>query len=716
MSNRLLKKSRLARYRRSRSAAEPIIVINPVPDAPESPAIVYEPSTTSLDLTWSAPSGGSTPTGYTVKRSATAGGPYTTIATTASTSYSDEDVPYEKERFYYVISAYNETGNGNNSSEVSDVCYFPVRYVFFRQGAGIILGYAPLNNSFFTTLRDFANNVDIQDAEYCYGMDWALVAENDINVISQWQFAHNGPLFGSFLHGSLTAAWGVRAYQDSIWYSARNGTSTSLYRQDRYDDNSGTATSYDNTVAQVNTLYIDRTNEEVYIGLSGGRVMKRSVDGTGSFININGTTKIGTPSNASTFVYDHINDQYIYGDGGTTIYRKNADFSGSEESLTLSVGCTSLYIDFASNELICGLLTGWVRVNLSTFTVVSGSYVTSYGSVTVTDVQGIGTNINHKVTPDVYISDGKVYLDFEPFIKLDFDSVEVFRSTSEGGTYSSLGTVSDVLDESNKMYVDSAVSNGTTYYYKVQPTDVLGNVYPLGNIVSATPTAITDLPTTGLVALYKFDEGSGSIVTDSVGTDHGTVVNGSWDAEGLIFNGSSTTVNMNSPSLGGVTLDINKNRSTGESFTFLVVARADDTSANVILAKSDTGVSTAQQFVLRSSSNNIDIRLLGELTILSSANGQEIKVIQLTWHSEKNEMYGWIDTTETFMGDGVISPEVTPNFYLGSRANSSDFLNGKIYYMAVWNKRMTPAEAIRNYNIMYDIMADRGVSLVAAKV
>src|SRR6185437_3495139 len=60
---------------------------------------------------------------------------------------------------------------------------------------------------------------------------------------------------------------------------------------------------------------------------------------------------------------------------------------------------------------------------------------------------------------------------------------------------------------------------------------------------------------TGLVAAYSFDEGSGSTVADASGNgNNGTVTNGSWTTgvhgDALSFNGSSTIVNVpDSPSL-----------------------------------------------------------------------------------------------------------------------------------------------------------------------
>src|SRR5207245_680196 len=66
-------------------------------------------------LSWSASSGA---TSYNVKRSTTSGGPYTTIASPTTTSYTDTGVT-NGTTYYYVVSAVNPAGESANSSQVS---------------------------------------------------------------------------------------------------------------------------------------------------------------------------------------------------------------------------------------------------------------------------------------------------------------------------------------------------------------------------------------------------------------------------------------------------------------------------------------------------------------------------------------------------------------------------------------------------------------------
>jgi len=66
-------------------------------------------------LSWSASSGA---TSYNVKRSTTSGGPYTTIASPTTTSYTDTGLT-NGTTYYYVVSAVNGAGESANTSQAS---------------------------------------------------------------------------------------------------------------------------------------------------------------------------------------------------------------------------------------------------------------------------------------------------------------------------------------------------------------------------------------------------------------------------------------------------------------------------------------------------------------------------------------------------------------------------------------------------------------------
>ena len=95
-------------------------------------------------------------------------------------------------------------------------------------------------------------------------------------------------------------------------------------------------------------------------------------------------------------------------------------------------------------------------------------------------------------------------------------------------------------------YKDTSVSASTSYSYRVRATDAAGNLGPYSNTASATTPAASS----GLVAAFGFDEGSGSTVTDASGNgNNGTIANATWAASGkygkaLQFNGTSALVTI----------------------------------------------------------------------------------------------------------------------------------------------------------------------------
>ena len=88
----------------------------PISPAEAPTALIARTSDFKVDLSWTASEGA---TGYNIKRSTTAGGPYATIKNNASgTTYTDANVIYGT-TYYYVVSAVNQVGESGNSNEVS---------------------------------------------------------------------------------------------------------------------------------------------------------------------------------------------------------------------------------------------------------------------------------------------------------------------------------------------------------------------------------------------------------------------------------------------------------------------------------------------------------------------------------------------------------------------------------------------------------------------
>jgi hypothetical protein len=98
---------------------EPVwLLIGPVtePTAPAAPTgLTATAGDGQVTLSWTASSGA---TSYTVKRSASAGGPYTNVDTVSTTSYLNTGLT-NGTTYYYVVSASNSAGSSANSAQAS---------------------------------------------------------------------------------------------------------------------------------------------------------------------------------------------------------------------------------------------------------------------------------------------------------------------------------------------------------------------------------------------------------------------------------------------------------------------------------------------------------------------------------------------------------------------------------------------------------------------
>ncbi len=86
---------------------------NPPPPVPTN--LAATPGNAQVSLTWTASSGA---TSYNVKRSTTSGGPYSTVGTPGTNSFTNTSLT-NGTTYYYVVSAVNSNGESANSSQVS---------------------------------------------------------------------------------------------------------------------------------------------------------------------------------------------------------------------------------------------------------------------------------------------------------------------------------------------------------------------------------------------------------------------------------------------------------------------------------------------------------------------------------------------------------------------------------------------------------------------
>jgi acid phosphatase type 7 len=94
-----------------------VAIVKSAPTTPAAPTgLTATPGNNQVSLTWNASAGALT---YNVKRSASSGGPYSTIATGVSSTSFVDTTALNGTTHYYVVSAVNAAGESGNSNEAS---------------------------------------------------------------------------------------------------------------------------------------------------------------------------------------------------------------------------------------------------------------------------------------------------------------------------------------------------------------------------------------------------------------------------------------------------------------------------------------------------------------------------------------------------------------------------------------------------------------------
>jgi len=155
-----------------------VIVSASVPPAvPSKPVVVNK--ATQIDLKWESASGALT---YKVKRGTVSGGPYTTVATVADTTYADAEVT-PGNPYYYVVSSAGNTKESANSSEAFG----------FAGASTATWNPVPLSDSLNLAGNWLENALPVNPSILNFGSTADSVLVNDINNLeaSRINFSEN---------------------------------------------------------------------------------------------------------------------------------------------------------------------------------------------------------------------------------------------------------------------------------------------------------------------------------------------------------------------------------------------------------------------------------------------------------------------------------------------------------------------------------------------
>jgi hypothetical protein len=266
-------------------------------------------------------------------------------------------------------------------------------------------------------------------------------------------------------------------------------------------------------------------------------------------------------------------------------------------------------------------------------------------------------------------------------------SYNVKRSTVSGGPYSTIGT------PAMNTFTDSALANGTTYYYVVSALNEAGEG-PDSIQVSATPTASSP---TGMVTRLTFDNGTAS---DSSGYgNNGTLRNGALVVDDpergkvLSLDGVDDYVDLGNPtslnlSVGGqatitawaklaVTHNHNTILSKGEwKEAYSLVVKGDTSPANELWTGNDTSVFSGDPVPLNVWTH-VAVVIVGDLTTFY-INGQVSGALN-------QDRGNPIDNTS-------VGVSIGREQYSGSLPAGRWFFNGKLDDVRIYQRALSQSE------------------------
>ncbi len=219
--------------------------------------------------------------------------------------------------------------------------------------------------------------------------------------------------------------------------------------------------------------------------------------------------------------------------------------------------------------------------------------------------------------------------------------------------------------------------------------------YTVTDSAGDSATATVNVTILGMIADYKFDEGSGLTATDSTGNGYtGTINNATFTTgitglstdHALLFNGTNSTVSFsNSPSLGG----------TGNFSLGAWVKTSATTAGDIIEQRDANGYNGEYELTVGSS---------GKVSFYIYNNGYQFNITTTqavndgNWHqitATRNGSIGtiYIDGVQAATGSGtVLSLTSTITVTLGADVRSNDsYFNGTLDNVMIFNNAVTPS-------------------------
>mgnify|MGYP003634062138 CR=1 FL=1 len=475
---------------------------------------------------------------YSVKRSATQGGPYTQVGTVTDNEsaiyYFDDSTVSNNVTYYYVVTAID--GDNNESvisaevSALSDGIIPPAPTnvsATSQPGGGILIAFDDVDET-GSGVKDYS----IQRST-TQGGPYSGVGVVTDNESASYTYTDNSAVNGTSYYYVVVALDGAN--------------NVSLESNEVSDVSDGSAPNAPNNV--------------VAAGLAGGdiQVSFDDVDETGSGVASYSIRRSTTQGGAYTqvgVINDNESSSYTYTDNtvsnGTTYYYVvatvdavgNTSSNSSETSFTAdsiipvlqsaTAEGTMLVLDYneplesspvpsngdfvvkvnnlTRNVASVAISNDSVKITLSSTIIIGDNIQVSYtaGTNPIQDISGNdAVNLTNQTvtnnTPDNTAPPAPTNVAAFALVGSDIDikfddvdevgsgvvSYSIRRATVSGGPYSQIGTITDI-ESVNYTYTDNTASIGTTYYYIVVAIDASSNESTNSSEVTAESGTVTD--------------------------------------------------------------------------------------------------------------------------------------------------------------------------------------------------------------------------------
>ena len=437
-------------------------------------------------LSWTASSGA---TSYSVKRATVSGGPYTTLASATTTSYTDTTA-VNGTTYYYVVSAVNTAGESVNSTQASATpCSIPapptglsavggnaqvsVSWTASSGAASYNVSRATVSGGPYTQIATGVTTTSYTDTGLAAGMTYfyTVVAVNACGASGYSSYIGSTTI--PPIPTGLTATAGNA--QVALNWTASSGATS--YNVKRATVNGGpyttiaspTTTSYTDTTAVNGTTYYYVVSA---VNASGESANSAQVS----------ATPIAPPAaptglTATAVSANQINLSWTASSGATSYNVKRATVSGGPYT-TVATGVTTT--SYSNTGLTGGTTYYYVVSAVNT----GGEGANSaQASATTLTPPAVPTTLTATTT-----SSSQINLAWTA--STGATSYNVKRAPVSGGPYT---TVTNITTTS---FSNTGLSSGTTYYYVVSALNTAGES---ANSTQASAITISPAPT-GLAA------------------------------------------------------------------------------------------------------------------------------------------------------------------------------------------------------------------------